>query len=132
MANTLVGRGGGRGGWDLKWYYDTLTPSRAKFAAKMAIATNELMEEMAQVIQEHMQTNAPWSDRTGEARQGLTAEAGQEGTNFVITLYHTVSYGIWLEVRWSGRYAIILPTLELMGPQLMARLQNMMGVMSIL
>lgn len=129
MADTLVGRGGGRGGWDMRWYYDTLTPTRAVFAAKVAVATEEVMNEMAGAIQEYMKQNAPWDDDTGQARDGLGAESNREGLTFVITLFHTVDYGIWLEVRWSGLYAIILPTIETMGPQLMGRLQGVFAIL---
>jgi len=33
-------------------------------------------------------------------------------------VYHTMPYGLWLEVRWSGRYAIIGPTMLHIAPQL--------------
>ena len=35
-----------------------------------------------------------------------------------LTVYHTMPYGLWLEVRWSGRYAIIGPTMVDIAPQL--------------
>lgn len=67
-----------------------------------------------------MRDNAPWTDRTGNARNGLKAEhQKQEMRWHQLTLSHSVPYGIWLEVRWSGRYAILNPTLEKIGPELM-------------
>lgn len=54
--------------------------------------------------------NAVWTDRTGNARQGLAAEAdlSQTGSGrWAIVIYHQVNYGIWLETRFGGRYAII-------------------------
>lgn len=54
--------------------------------------------------------NANWTDRTGNARQGLAAEADLSGTGsgrWAIVIYHQVKYGIWLETRFGGRYAII-------------------------
>lgn len=124
MAKTLIGRGGGAGGHNMKWYYDTLTPGMATFAAKMAVVTHELMDEMVDPVQEYMRTNAPWEDQTGAARDGLTAETARDGLDFVMVLYHTVDYGIWLEIKHSGQYAIIIPTLEMMGPEIMLRLQG--------
>jgi hypothetical protein len=32
-----------------------------------------------------------------------------------ILLSHSVNYGIWLEIRWQGKYAIIIPTLQRYG-----------------
>ena len=38
----------------------------------------------------------------------------QDNDHFTIFLGHgaNVHYGIWLEVRWGGRFAIIVPTIE--------------------
>lgn len=74
-------------------------------------------------VQEYAREHAPWEDRSGDARAGLTAKAEQRLTTYTIVLYHTVEYGIWLEVRWDGTYAIIMPTMEHMGHELMDRLQ---------
>jgi hypothetical protein len=81
-------------------------------------------------VQEYARSHAPWEDRTGDARDGLTAEGDFSFVSYTITLYHTVDYGIWLETRWHGKYAIILPTIEVMGPRFMAELAaaEVMGV----
>lgn len=59
-----------------------------------------------------MKRNAPWVDRTGDARRGLTARASNDDGIITMTLSHTVDYGFWLEVIQNGRFAIIGPTLE--------------------
>jgi hypothetical protein len=77
---------------------------------------------VAPQIQSDMRANAPWTDQTGNARGGLFAVT-QVGTNEVaIVLYHSVPYGIWLELRWSGKYAIITPSLAKWGPKFFALL----------
>lgn len=63
--------------------------------------------------------NAPWTDRTSNARNGLFARAEREVPVYRIIVGHGVPYGIWLEVRWSGRYQIIRPTVDHEGPELM-------------
>jgi hypothetical protein len=88
------------------------------FQAGMAAFTEGFAREVENYAKEH----APWQDRTGEARQGLTAIGKQRLVYYEIELFHTVEYGVWLEVRWNGKYAIIEPTLEVMGPRLMASL----------
>lgn len=114
----------------VRWYYDTLTPRAALFVVAMGEAVEELLENLANEVEAYAKEHAPWQDQSGDAREGLTAEAVSEGLlTKAIYLYHTVDYGIWLEIRWSGQYAIIIPTLEHMGPKVMAELHGVMGLM---
>lgn len=64
----------------------------------------------------YMKDNAPWTDRTGAARNGLGTRVVTTGDKVVIVLYHTVPYGVFLELRWDGKYAIIEPTMAAVGP----------------
>lgn len=73
---------------------------------------------------------APWTDRTSNARNGLFAKAESSGTSHRIIVGHGVSYGIWLEVRWSGRYAIIRPTIDREGPEVMRTVSMLYSRMS--
>lgn len=68
--------------------------------------------------------NAPWTDQTGNARSGLFADVGAEnnGDQFWLILAHSVYYGIFLESRFSGRYAIIMPTINYIGQLLIERI----------
>jgi hypothetical protein len=95
----------------------------AAFQLAFEAGVHEIVRGMAREVQEYAQANAPWEDQTGDARDGLTAQANFEFTKYTIVLFHTVDYGIWLEIRWNGRYAIILPTLEHKGHELMTRLE---------
>lgn len=65
------------------------------------------------VLEEYARQNAPWTDRTGNARQTLHAWS-DELANDIVELWigHGMEYGLWLEVRWGGRYAIVWPTIE--------------------
>lgn len=76
-------------------------------------------------IESHMKINAPWTDRTGNARQGMRAE--YEGERFgphAVKLWGIMPYTIWLEVRFAGRYAIIVPSIAMFGPRIMATLNK--------
>lgn len=76
--------------------------------------------------QNWMRDNAKWTDRTGNARNGLVGEHQAIGKDVgVVTFAHSVPYGIWLEVRFGGRYAIILPALEYWAPKLMAHVARL-------
>jgi hypothetical protein len=60
--------------------------------------------------------NAPWTDRTGDARKLLMGytinpyDNGGEALGFGIM--HRVEYGKWLEMANNGKYAILEPTVE--------------------
>lgn len=78
-------------------------------------------ENLAQAMEDYAKANRPWTDRTTDAREGLQAHVVNEsGGRYSIWLGHgaDVDYGIWLEVRWGGKFAIILPTLYKFAPQL--------------
>ncbi len=82
----------------------------------------------------YMKTNAPWTDRTGNARQTLAAHAIHEFSGAYalheIHLYGGVPYQIWLETRWSGRYAIISKAVKYQGLALMNQLRGLMAKLS--
>lgn len=86
---------------------------------KIELATGAIMRKGAQDIQSFARATAPWTDQTGNARNGLMGSYDKEGTKHTITLAHSVPYGIWLEVRWAGRYAIIAPSIETEAPRIM-------------
>lgn len=75
-------------------------------------ATYELLENFAPTIEAYAKQNAPWTDRTGHARQGLKASADKDGNKFILDLSHSVRYGVYLEVAHGAKYAIIIPTLD--------------------
>jgi hypothetical protein len=97
------------------------------YIERLKAAVFDLCSLFAAKIETYAKQNARWTDRTGNARQGLTARAFRVGAGVVIYLFHTMSYGIWLEVKNQGRFAIILRTLESFYPQVMAALRQLAG-----
>lgn len=110
--------------------------------ARIGILPEKIDRAMFTVIEVHkpqaeswMRTNARWTDRSTNARNGLRAftehNAGRGKTRVHrLILAHSVPYGIWLEVRWSGKYAIIEPAIEDQGPRVMSSLKGMLGVLT--
>lgn len=115
--------------WEKNRFYkiDTLSRGMASFVFKTMDEFAENANDFADVLVEYAQANAPWTDRTGAAREGLSAAVLIENGNLIIDLFHTVEYGIWLEVRWGGKFAIIIPTIETMGPRLYNLMNNGLG-----
>jgi hypothetical protein len=79
-------------------------------------------------IENYMKANAPWTDRTGNARQGLyTAVNHAVGSMVEIILSHGVDYGYWLEVKNGGAYAVVNPALDYFGPRIWADVRRMLS-----
>lgn len=69
--------------------------------------------------------NAPWTDRTTNARNGLFARAERDAPVYRIIVGHSVPYGVWLEVRWSGRFQILRPTVDHEAPEVMRTMSQL-------
>ena len=72
-----------------------------------------------------MKTNAPWKDRTGNARATLAAYGVHAATYHELHLHGGMPYQIWLEVRWGGKWAVIGPAVKYQGLALMNQLRNL-------
>jgi hypothetical protein len=90
----------------------------ARIAGTAAVVAT-VMERGANEMEDYARQNAPWSDRTGAARAGLSAEVNYDLTEIDIILSHGVDYGFWLEVIQDGEYAILMPTIEALGPKIL-------------
>lgn len=75
----------------------------------------------------YMKSNAPWHDRTANARNSLNTKVENGAREHSITYAHGMPYGIWLEIRFAGRNQIIMPSVTKGGADLMKLLENGMG-----
>jgi hypothetical protein len=87
----------------------------------------------------YMKTHARWRDDTGNrkdripgaARAGLSAVRSDDSqylqfghTHKEIVFSHGVSYGIWLETKHHGKFAIIMQSVKAVGESFMAKLEQ--------
>jgi len=87
-----------------------------------------IADRRAPEIANWMKDNAPWTDRTGNARQTLWTEVTDVANKMVtIMLSHGVYYGIFLELNNAGRYAIIDPALDHFAPVIWSDVQRMLS-----
>lgn len=98
--------------------HDGIGPVLAYLAVSAATNVVEAMSEGKDKVEAYAKANAPWADRTGEAREGLVASVYEEGGEIVLELAHTAEHGLWLELIQDGTFAIIMPTLEALGPEI--------------
>jgi hypothetical protein len=82
----------------------------------------------AQKMEQYAKAEAPWEDRTGDARKGLRGDVFyRPGVDMGVTLAHTVEYGQYLETANDGKYAILKPTVEHFMPEIKNTLRRVFG-----
>lgn len=97
-----------------------------QFEHNIEQAARKLGEDMLQYAKD----NAIWEDHPGEhedARENLQMAVVESKKGvYSIFLGHgkNVYYGVWLEVRWGGKYAIIVPTIYKFAPEIGNRIQT--------
>jgi hypothetical protein len=107
-----------------------MTPLRVRNASlvpRMMAGLFALFQYESRNLEGYMKQNASWEDQTGNARNGLTAKPFITPTNVGIDLFHTVPYGIWLETRWSGKYAVIVPTINAKSGEVLDGARDLLG-----
>ena len=97
---------------------------------KVITAVFSVAQFIATKAQNEMRLGAPWTDRTGNARAALFSVAEQAASDAVIIyLSHgsAIEYAKYLELGFGGKYAIIVPTLQRILPELERMLQGIFG-----
>lgn len=113
--------------WDV--HPDTLARNIKKYGDRVMPAVLAIAKYIAAKSQNEMRTNAPWEDRTGNARSGLFSVAEQMSAELVVIYLshgHTIEYGAALELSRGGKYAIIVPTMEKMYPEIKRMLDKLL------
>jgi len=91
---------------------------------RAAAAVGQLL---APKIEAYAKQTAPWVDRTGQARQGLTGLSEASADLVTIYLYHQADYGKWLELANGGKYRVILPALTAHYGEAMSLIAQVIG-----
>lgn len=108
---------------------DRLIESIDGYAERIEAAVVAAANVLAKRAEEDAKNNAPWQDRTGDARDGLNAFV--ERAQNVVTIYLAhgpeINYDIYLETMKGGSLAIIGPTLEALFPIIMDAIRYELG-----
>jgi hypothetical protein len=124
---------------------DVIADGLEEYGRKALVAIQAAANYWGQSVQDQARQDAPWEDRTANARGGLffavdgfglqtitgdvtpeakslmkddvAVESGDAQT-LIVTLGHTVFYGKYLELSNGGKYAVIMSTLEKNLPEL--------------
>lgn len=106
---------------------DGLLKGLESFGSKSEAAFSMYAETAALTLQNYARDKAPWTDRTGQARQRLKGDALTVSQGYKLRLAHGVDYGIWLELAHEKRFAIIQPTIQVKSGDIMKGLQNLLN-----
>ena len=107
--------------------YSSSTLNKKLHSVEEKIGAAILMYASTKAIEyeSYMKLNRPWTDRTNQAKVTLNTKVSQPNSHTVrITLAHGVEYGIWLELAHEKKYAIIGPTIDAKGTDLVNGMQN--------
>lgn len=99
----------------LQFDYSEVNNKMNQFKSKFEAAMQIFCSNGAQRMESYAKQNRPWTDRTGSARQRLEGSWEKDGNDYIIRIAHGVSYGVWLEFAHERKYAILRPTVELVG-----------------
>lgn len=98
---------------------------------RLLYAVAAVLGRRATIMGNDARKNAPWQDRTGNARSGLfaTTEVDENRALVILYLSHGVSieYGKYLELAHQGRYAIIMRTIEQHADDALKDLKHVFG-----
>lgn len=107
---------------------DVFPEMAEKYTQAVFQSGRNIAYDRAEDMEAWARQQAPWQDRTGDARERLHATVEETGPIGTIVLSHGVDYGIWLEVAHSGAYAIIAPAIDYWAPIVFRDLQRMMNL----
>lgn len=112
----------------LKFDMSGLEAGLQKTQNRAVLAVLAYGETSAIKLQNHAQSKAPWTDRTGMARRQLRGYVKDQTYRSVVRvcLAHGVDYGIWLELANEMRYAIVHPTIQLKAQEVFQGLERLL------
>ena len=83
------------------------------YKAVLMDAVERKLNYFAPQIEADMKQKASWTDQSANARQTLAAFVHRTPDMVILYAKQHMWYGIFLELKNGGRYAIVMPTLQL-------------------
>ena len=97
--------------------------------------TNKRMEQAVKIVCERAaqeavnwaKTNKKWTNRTSNAVNGLRNDVRWESkVKIVLSVYHTMDYGVWLELAHQKKYAILQQAIAAKADELFEGLEALL------
>ena len=80
-----------------------------------------------QNIDEKTSMGDPWKNRTFRAARTVYADAGSDEKSVWFKMYHTMSYGVFLELGKNRKYAVLEPIMRGLAPEFFEGLKKIYG-----
>lgn len=105
-----------------------LVKTMKTFSERAPMGVRMYCETAAKKLEGDAKQKAPWTDRTGQARQRLTAYVTEIGPGICeITVAHGVDYGIFLELAHEKRFATIMLAIQRNSNEIMKGFKTLLG-----
>lgn len=104
---------------------DQVINNTEQWLNRTAAAAYALSQHYSGEMEGYAKAHAPWTDRTGHARQGLFGSVHVEGPMIKTRISHSMAYGPYLELAMHGAYSILKPTVTRMAPDYYRDLQRL-------
>ncbi|MDD6395133.1 MAG: hypothetical protein PUB37_02985 [Firmicutes bacterium] len=92
--------------------------------AQAEAALDEVCEVSAAQMESSAKRNAPWTDRTGNARRTLEGFTDKSGHERYIGVCGNMFYSPSLEMLYGKKYAILYPVVQAETREVLLRLAN--------
>ena len=92
---------------------------------KIRAAIGLYADTAAKKMEGEAKINAPWTDRTGNARNSIRGDFDWKGNKAVITLSGNMYYSVYLELAYQKKYAILKPTIDKNAPEILRGYQRL-------
>ncbi len=87
-----------------------------RYGDRVLVAVAAVAQRVATEMQNQAKADAPWTDRTGNARTGIFGTSEADFAAHVVTIYlshgATIDYGVFLELSHSGSHAVIMRVMQ--------------------
>lgn len=97
----------------------------SKAAMKHKAALTVYAHTAAKKLEGEAKRSAPWTDRTGNARNSIQGTAGWDGETLKVILSGGMHYSVYLELAHEKKYAILKPTIDKNAPEILRKYQKL-------
>lgn len=105
----------------VEFTHNSLEPNLKKLPAVLEKNLYQVMRYHEPQLRAVARHDAPWKDRTTNARSGQDVVVRvPRPWVYELVLFGKVPYQLWLEIRWSGKYANIMPSIRYYAPKVKA------------